>query len=218
MADHIRLALEDFEALGVVEDERGLYLPTTLRRRGRTGRAETQEEVLLAMPSTMQRFAARRMARAFFVEELGLDEEKDRSQFSDVENYAILTFAVRDPKTRGQLEPDIRSLVERFSDRALAEAWARLNVWVDMMDPRFGDLKAEELWQVVAAVSRGNLLPLVRMPTYAQTTCIALMAAEALASPNAPSWLHSPATSGSGSSPGNSSSESSGPESSPRAE
>lgn len=205
----VRLATTDFSALGVVEDDKGLYLPTQVRRRAKNGKAEVMEEILLRCPSTLQRMRARTMAREFCTKELGLDLTLDAKQFDDFENYAILCFAIRDPKTRGQLEPDLRALVERYTDQMLAEVWAKLNVWTDMMDPRYGELSAEKLWQVIVGVAGGNLLPLVAMPTYGQSTCIAAMAAEALLSPTAPSWARSRGTSPPAPSPDASSSESS---------
>jgi hypothetical protein len=101
-------------------------------------------------------------------------------------------------KTRGQLVAGgLAELLRTYADATLAEVWGTLNQWTELNDPRFGEMSAEKLWQVVTGLAGGNLLPLVRMPTYAQSTCIALMAREALLSPSAPSWVRSPGTSSS---------------------
>jgi len=185
--------LQDFTSLGIVEDDGDLYLPTELRRRNKTGGVDS-EPVLLRMPTNHQRYRARRDAETYAREQFGFTVEHHAKQIDEIENYALLAYAIRDSKTRGQLEPDLGSLIARFSDATLTECWARLNVWTDVCDPRFGEMPAEKVWQVIAGLAAGNLLPLVGMHTYEQNTCFLLMAKEACCSPNAPLWLTSPAT------------------------
>lgn len=212
-ADEIlSLPLPDFAALGVLEEKGRLYLPVAIRRRSVTGEVESQD-VLLCEPTNRQRFQARIDARDYCGKRK-LEPVADKDYFENVENVALLTFALRDKKTRGQLEPNVEALLERFPDSTLAELWGKLNKWCEMLDPRFGELSSERLWQVIEGMSRGNLLPLVDMPTYGQSTCFALMAVEACNSPGAPSWITSRATSSSDASTESSSSGSSEPDSS----
>lgn len=192
----VKLTLDDFQTLGVEAHDGRLYLPVELRRRNATGGVDAQERALLMIPSVPQKMRARAESRAYGQKEWKLDLDRDREQFNDLENYAILTFALRDVKTRGQLiAGGLVELLQSYADSTLAEVWGTLNQWTEMNDPRFGEMSAEKLWQVIAGLAGGNLLPLVRMPTYAQSTCFALMAREALLSPNAPSWARSPVTS-----------------------
>jgi len=214
MADDeiLSLPLPDFAKLGVVESNDQLYLPVEVRRRTKTGGVEA-DEVLLCEPTNRQRFQARVDARAY-CKARQLDADLDKDHFENIENVALLTYALRDKKTQGQLEPNVDSLLDRYHDSTLAELWGKLNKWCEMLDPRFGELSKERLWQVIEGMARGNLLPLVGMPTYAQSTCFSLMAVEACSSPNAPSWITSSGTSSAEPSTESSSSESSAPASS----
>ena len=192
----IKLTLEDFTSLGVESTGGKLYLPVELRRRTASGGVETQERALLTIPDVPQKMRARSESRAYGQKEWKLDLDRDAQQFSDLENYAILTFALRDVKTRGQLVAGgLEELLRTYADATLAETWGILNQWTEINDPRFGELSHEQLWKVISGLARGNLLPLARMPTFAQSTCFALMAKEACFSPNAPSWARLPETS-----------------------
>lgn len=214
MADDeiLSLPLPDFASLGVIEGDDRLYLPTQIRWRKVDGSVGS-DDILMTEPTNRQRFQARIDARVY-CEARKLDPERDKDHFDNVENIALLTYALRDKKTRGQLEPSVESLLDRYPDSTLTELWGKLNKWVEMLDPRFGELTKEQLWQVVEGMARGNLLPLVGMPTYAQSTCFSLMAVEACSSPNAPSWVTSSETSSSEPSIDSSSSASSAKDSS----
>jgi len=208
----LELSPEDFERLGVLEEDDCLYLPTEVRRRGKDGQNKI-DRVLLTEPTNRQRFQARIDARAY-AQDRELHEEKDRDYFEQIENVALLTYALRDYQTKGQLEPNVEALLDRFPDSTLTELWVQLNKWIEMLDPRYGRLSKEELWTAIAGLARGNLDPLARMPTYAQSTCFALMAREACSSPNAPSFARLPGTSDSDSSTPTESTPASAPDSS----
>jgi hypothetical protein len=197
----VELTLEAFEQLGVEADAEGkLYLPVQLRRRGADGKAVVAAKALLTIPTNRQRFRARADSRALGLR-FGLDLDRDKAQFDEIENYALLAFCLRDPETRGQLVPNAETLLDEYTDSALAEVWAQLNQWCELQDPRYGDLTTEQLWRVIAAVAvGGTALPLSAMPGFEQATCIVLMARAALHSPSAPSWLASPSTSAAASS------------------
>jgi hypothetical protein len=92
--------------------------------------------------------------------------------------------------------PDAETLLARYDTQSLAELWGRYNVWVDMLDPRFGLLDADQLWQVIARIAREKTpAPLVGLRGAAQFTGIVFMAQQSLLSPSRPSWLASSATS-----------------------
>ena len=186
------LGVANFAAAGVIEADGKLYLPTKIRVRKADGTAGTAEDVLLTAPTHQQRVAARVQAREWAVK-VKLDLDRDKPEVDELENYWLLTYAIRDRQTRSQLEESAVSLTRRFSDFSLKEVWARLNHWGDLMDPRYGDLSNEQLWQLIAEVAgKGTLLPLVATPGYAQATCIIFMARAACSSPSAPTWLSSP--------------------------
>lgn len=197
----IELTLEHFKELGVEEDQGKLYLPVELRQRAADGSATVISPAVMCLPTNRQRIRARTESRALG-QKLGLDLDRDRDHYDQLENYALLAFCLRDPKTKGQLEPTLEGLLDRFLDTTLNQMWTTLNAWCDLLDPRYGELTTEQLWRVIAAVAVGGAtIPLGAMPTFEHHTCIVLMAREALRSPNAPSWLASLPTSASASSP-----------------
>lgn len=189
------LSLENFEALGVLEAEGDLYLPTTLKTRNKTGKFDELEVLLRAPTREQQRFA--RLLSRELCHKQKLDPKLDEDHFKLAENHHLLWYAIRDRETRGQLEPVYSDLLARFTDQTLAECWTRLQLWIDMQDPRYGKLSGAELWRVTASIAMGgNMLPLAGMEGYEQATCIVAMAQEACLSPNAPSSLSSRSTSG----------------------
>jgi hypothetical protein len=206
----VEVSLENFKRLGVTEADGALYLPVELRRRNKDGGVDVVESAYLIMPTTRQRYLARVQSRAQG-DSMKLDRELDKDLFDELENYALLTYALRDRKQRAQLCPTIEDLIDSYDNRSLAECLTRLDVWSDVLDPRYGTLSGEQLWQVIVAVAvGGDPLPLSGMRGFEQRTCIVLMAQEALRSPRAPSWARSPSTSASASSsatPSSSSSE-----------
>lgn len=190
----VELTLETFQALGVTSEDNHLFLPTTLRVRNATGGCD-ETKALLRLPDHGQRRRARLESRKE-CQSLGYDLDLDKDRFQEAENMWLLWFALREPETRGQLEVSVEEMLKRFPEQTLAEVWTRLQVWADMLDPRYGKLSGSELWGVIAEVAlRGNMLPLAGMPGSEQATCIIVMAREALLSPNAPSQESSPSTS-----------------------
>jgi hypothetical protein len=185
------LGLGAFGELGVFEKDGKLYLPTRIKVRSATGEAATAEEVLLTAATPDQRYTARTQARAWAAK-MKLDLDRDVKYVDEMENYWLLAYAIRDRTTRSQLEETAQSLTKRFNDFSLKETWHRYNHWCELIDPRYGELTNEQLWQVIAEIaSGGTLLPLVAMPGFEQSTCIVFMARAAVSSASAPSWLSS---------------------------
>lgn len=190
--------VDNWDALGVEEHAGVLHMPSSIQRRNKAGGLD-EVPILLRNVTNAHKFKARVQAR-----ELGLklkfDLDRDRDQIEQLENYALLAFAIRDRKTYDQHVPDVESLVGLYDTQSLTVLWGVYNVWIEMLDPRFGTLDAEQLWQVIVRIAREKTPSfLVAMPGHAQFTCIVLMATEALLSPNRPFWLQSSATSTPGS-------------------
>lgn len=185
------LGLGAFKELGVFEKDGKLYLPTTIKVRTEIGGVGVADEVLLTAASPEQRYTARSKARDWAAKRK-LDLDRDVRYVDEMENYWLLAYALRDKQTRSQLEETAQSLIERYNDFSLKEVWHRYNHWCELIDPRYGELSNEQLWQVIAEVaSTGTLLPLVAMPGFEQSTSIVFMARAAAVSPSAPSWLSS---------------------------
>jgi hypothetical protein len=91
---------------------------------------------------------------------------------------------------------DAERLLQRYETQSLVEVWGVYNTWIDMLDPRFGQMDPEQLWQTIVRIARGRTpAPLLSMPGHVQATCIVLMASAACDSPTRPSWLQSSETS-----------------------
>lgn len=196
----VRLTLDNWEALGIEEHAGILHLPATIKRRDKTG-GTAGVPVMLRNLSNPQRFRARALSRELAARHK-LDLDRDSDLVDQLENYAILAFAIRDPKTFDQHAPDAETLLARYDTQSLAELWGRYDVWISMLDPRFGEMDGEQLWRVIVRIAREKTpAPLVAMHGAAQFTCIVLMAEQALRSTIAPSWLQSPETSSAASSP-----------------
>lgn len=207
------LGTANFEALGVVEADGQLYLPTTIRRRDAKGNATETIEVLMTLATTEQRMRAKASARKL-AKTYELDLDRDEAEIGELENYAILAYALRDKQTRAQLCESAKALFREYHDVSLKEVWFRYNHFSDLCDPRFGEIDDERLWTIIAEVaSEGTILPLGGMPGFEQATSIVFMARLALTCPTVPSWLSSRMRSPSGPSTSRPSSESSEAES-----
>lgn len=196
----VAFVLDNWDALGVTEHAGQLHMPATIKRRTAAGGID-ETPVVLRNVSNVQRVRARTQSRSLALE-WKLDLDRDADLVEQIENYSILCFAMRDPKTYDQHLPNVAALLDAYDTQALAELWGRYNTWIEMLDPRFGAFDAEELWRVIVRIAREkNPSPLVGMPGVAQFTCIVLMAEQALLSPMRPSWLQPSATSSAASSP-----------------
>lgn len=196
----VAFTLENWDALGVEEHDAVLHLPAKIRRRA-VGGGSSDRAVMLRNVTNAHRFKCRQLARGYATQ-LGLDLDRDADYVSEIENYSILAYAIREPKTFDQHVPSVVELVNLYDAQSLAEVWGIYNAWVEMLDPRFGELTDDQLWQAIARIAKEKQIsPLVAMPGYAQHTCIVAMASQALHSPNRPSWLPPPETSRAASSP-----------------
>lgn len=199
MADQVDKAvhfvLDNWEALGVQELEGVLYMPGSIKRRTKAGGVE-DVPVMLRNVTNDHRFKSRRKAREMALA-MDLDLDRDSDLVEQLENYALLSFAVRDPKPPYiQHVIDAKTLYERYDTQSLLELWGKYNVWVEMLDPRFGEMSLETLWQTILRIAKEkNPSPLAGMRGAEQYTCMVHMAREACLSPNRPSWLRQSETS-----------------------
>lgn len=193
----IALGLGAFADLGVFEKDGKLYLPTRIKVRTAAGGFGTAQEVLLTTVSPEQRYRSRAAAREWALK-LKLDLDRDSKHVDEMENYWLLSYAIRDVQTRSQLVESAQALVKLFHDTSLKETWHRYNHWCELLDPRYGEMPTEKLWLIIAEIAAsGTLFPLVAMPGFEQATSVVFMARAACSSPSAPSWLNSPTRSAS---------------------
>lgn len=188
----VALGLGAFADLGVFEKDGKLYLPTRIKVRTASGGVGTAQEVLLTTVSPDHRYRSRAQARAWAGKHK-LDLDRDAKHVDEMENYWLLSYAIRDVQTRSQLVESGEALVKQFHDFSLKETWHRYNHWCELLDPRYGEMPTEKLWLIIAEIAAsGTLFPLAAMPGFEQATSIVFMARAARTSPTAPSWLNSP--------------------------
>lgn len=194
----VKLVLENWDQIGVEERDGILHLPAAIKRRTKDGGiAETP--VRLRAITNRQRFTARTESRAWALR-LQLDLERDRDLVEMLEEYVILSYAIRDEDCHTQHVPDAESLWRLYDPASIAEVWGRYDAWVRMQHPSFGSWDGEKMWQVIAQIrARSDISFLAVMPGFEQASCILLMAREACSSPNAPSFARSSGTSTPGS-------------------
>jgi len=189
----VAFVLSNWEELGIREHAGVLHMPASIKRRNAKGGVD-DVPVMLRNVTNHHKITARKKARAFALQ-AGLDLDRDADMVAEFENYSLLAFAVREPKTFDQHVPGLDELLAMYESQSLFELWGKYQVWIEMLDPRFGELSAEDLWRAIARIAReSNPSPLVGMRGPEQFSCIVLMAREALHSPSRPSWLPPPAT------------------------
>lgn len=199
----VRLALKcDWSDLGVVEHDDGTLLwPAAIERRAKDGSLH-QVPVMLRPISNPQRFQARVRSREW-AKKLELDPAEDKDLIEQLENWECLAFAIRDAAPPyDQHVFNGEALFNTYSAATLAALWSKLGNVTQTLDPRYGDLDANDFWRVVVRVAaQGEPSPLGGMLGFEQATCIVLMARAACSSPRAPYWVRSLSISGSDSSP-----------------
>lgn len=189
----VRLVLDNWNAIGVVEGDGVLHMPTTLKRREKDGGLR-EEKVFVRHISNAQRVKARVRSREWALS-LGLDLERDRDLIDDLENYEILAFAIRDAQWVQHFQRG-EDLYKAYDAPSLQHLWAEYDAWVRMQHPGFGTWDGAAMWEVVAKVkATGSIAPLAVMPGFEQASCALFMAMEAYHSPNAPWCKPSSATS-----------------------
>jgi hypothetical protein len=185
----VAFVVDNWDGLGVEEQGGVLYLPAKIKRRTKAGGVE-DEPVTLRNVTNHHKFKCRAMARQY-AKGFELDLDRDATLIDEIENYALLSFAIRDPKPPfDQHVPTLPALIERYDTQSLAEVWGRYCAWVEMLDPRFGELSEDDLWNTIVRIAaEKNPGFLAATAGHAQATLIVFMAKEALNSPRRPSWL-----------------------------
>lgn len=188
----VKTALDGrYDELGIVEDGKGqLLMPAAIQRRKKDGTLE-DVPVMLRVPTTAQRHKARKEARER-INKLGLDEEKDVGMFSELESFALLAFAIRDPdpmddgtyvqhRKSAQLLEAVDDSGDKkgtgYMPKSLSALWAKLDAFAESTDPRFGDLEGEDMWKVIERIAHvGNASPLADIAGFEQNSLVTSMA------------------------------------------
>jgi hypothetical protein len=169
------MSVKKWDELEALEHDGKTLFPDVLHER--KGREFSQVRVAFLVPKQPELRKARRQAREIFAEE-GLDEEKDRAQFSDLEDACILWLALRSPTAPYEpFEVDPRALEARFDRDVLKLAWAKLEGYRRVLDPRPAAITREQVIAAVAAIAkRRDISPLHVFDGPAQNACVVFMA------------------------------------------
>lgn len=188
----IKSGRELFATLGIVDTDNGPGLPSAIRVRQADGQIKEEPCTIIELDEP-RRYKSRVRAREWAAE-LKLDPVLDKDFASQLENFELLAYALREataPYTM-QLCKDGRELFAKYKQGSLQEIWGIYDQWSQIMNPRYGELDRDELWQVANEIAeKETLLPLMLIGGIAQSSCIVSMAKAAVVSPMAPSLLRS---------------------------
>jgi len=134
---------------------------------------------------------ARVECRKWFTD-LGLDEDKDKDTFRELEQFCVLSRAVRDDKAPHPQLYTPEELATQFDEGSCWDILGRIEAIRRMTDPRECGLSESEIWGKVFSVARaGNLLPLTDIAGHEQPSLVVFMARQAMSSPTGCAWLQS---------------------------
>jgi|GEM_PF-3423020 len=176
--------------LEVVEHEAGQPMfKDTIRRRKGAGWEEIP--VRVRVPRGGDHLKARKAARAWF-KELDLDPKADKDLFDEVEQFCILSRAIREPEPPHAQFADAQELVDQFDEGSLSEVLDHINVYKRQLDPRDHEMSEDEIVETIIAIRRcGHLGPLTGIAGPAQPSFLLSMAYAASTSPTVQSYAQS---------------------------
>lgn len=168
-----------FAELEVARHESGrLMFPDELRRVNERGELSTTK-IRVWVPTPSDQIDARVQARIWFGSKKGLDPERDRDLFDEMEQICLLARAIRTTEPpHGQL-CDATELAG-YDEACLHDILERINAYKAALDPRPSDLDDEHFWNTVITIARtASLVPLAGIAGRAQRSFITRMAREA---------------------------------------
>ena len=179
--DHIvdQLLGKDWGELELHEFNGRLHFPGEIHRIKKDGSFE-KVKVLLVVPRQHELRKARVQARQLAVEE-GLDLDRDKDMFDDLEMVCLLSISIRNykPMDSGFCEPfelDPKHLEEKFDRGSLEEVWSKLNRLSLRLDPRPETMTKDETLAMLCAIAKArDISPLLAFGPGAQDSYIVTM-------------------------------------------
>lgn len=148
-----RLLGKSWDELQVLEHAGYLLFPNVIRRRVANGKFE-DVKVMIRLPRNREFRQARVEAREIALKD-GIDLDRDKDLFEDIETACILARAIRNSTPPHEpYEPDPGVLEQRFDRSSLARIWRELDVLHKLVDPSDHLIRDEELFALVAAIAR----------------------------------------------------------------
>lgn len=183
------------EDLAAIECGGRVLIPDALRQVNAKGEV-VEHKVLVRVPTPGERARARIDAVQLVAErnpkQMGRDPEKwtiDKAKsvvgaevFDDMDTYAIVARSLFEPQVKDgkpQQAYLLGVLYDGFGQRSVFDMWDRINLYVDMFDPRLDTVDEGLFWGGVEAIAKAqNLSPLAVIGGSAQSTFIVRMASE----------------------------------------
>jgi len=165
-----------WEGLEAIEFAGYVLFPERLWKRKSNGKLE-EHEIMMRVPRAHELRAARVKAREWAKRD-GVDEEKDRVQFSDLEDLVIMWTCFRNPKAPHEpMWLSAEELERQFDKTTLEQAWSKLEHYRKMLDPRLTEVSVENVFAVASAITKvRNTGPLVVFDGPSQDSCVIIMA------------------------------------------
>jgi hypothetical protein len=177
--DHVvkQLMGKDWSEIEELEEHAGyLLFPAEIYKRNKKGDFDGTP-IMIRVPRQHEMRQARVEARAKANKE-GLDPVLDKDQIDDLENICILWRAIRMPTD--PFDPLVltsEELEKTYDRRSLAQIYAKMDAYNQVLDPQPNQVSQEEIFALIAVLAKEkNLLPLHVYGSEAQTTCVIFMA------------------------------------------
>lgn len=167
---------KDWGELKVLEHADYLLFPEKIYRRKKDGKFE-EIKICLRVPRDHEMRKARVQARAIAIDE-GLDPKLDRDLISNIEDFCILSMAIRNATPPHEpWEPDPQVLSSKYDKQCLMQIWAKLDGYTQVLNPAPQSMSEEEMLALILAITKErNILPLHVYGSEAQTIFIISMA------------------------------------------
>ncbi len=170
------LSAQKWEELEAIEFSDRLLFPDVLHVRKKSGEFE-QIKVAFRVPRSPELREARAEARVL-AKENEIDPELDKDLFGDLDCSCILWRAIRN--STAPYEPyalDVEELEKKFDRDVLKLAWAKLEGYRRVVDPRPAAITREQVLAVVASIAKKrDISPLHVFDSPAQSSCVVFMA------------------------------------------
>lgn len=170
------VSAKKWEELEAIEFNDRLLFPDVLHVRQKDGTFK-QIKMAFRVPRPKELREARAECKRLASEQ-GIDPKADEGLFEDLDNACILWRSLRsDTAPHEPFALDVEDLEKRFDRDVLKLAWAKLEGYRRVVDPRPAAITQEQVLLVVAAIAKRRAIdPLLVFDGPAQHSCIVFMA------------------------------------------
>lgn len=172
----MELAVKPWSELEALEFQDRVMFPDVLHKRRGNGKFE-QVQVMFRVPRDHEIRAARKEAKELAALD-GIDPKVDADIFNQLDNVCLLWHALRSiTPPHEPLCLSVKELEKTYDRSSLAQAWAKLEGYRRVSDPRPASLSKEQLFALVASIAeRKQITPLLAFDGPSQAASIIFMA------------------------------------------